>query len=157
MISCVFITFSDVAFYATLTKSQFLNGANTVVYDKVYTNLGSGYNNKDGTFTAPEKGLYFLTSTLMSLHSKDLHIFMMKNKNVIGYGHGARGKAEMGSVNAVIELEKGDVVKMVHDGRQGDQTIYGEGFCSFAGYLITNLSDKNSAEYFEMHLKSKLK
>ncbi|XP_052105805.1 complement C1q tumor necrosis factor-related protein 3-like [Mytilus californianus] len=147
-----------VAFYATLTKNQFLRGTKTVVYDNVYTNLGSSYNNIDGTFTAPEKGLYYLTATLMSLHTKDLHIFMMKNKNVIGYGHGARGGAEMGSVNAVIELGKGDVVKMVHDARQGDQTIYGEGFCSFAGYLITNLSsDRNSAEYVEIHLKSKLK
>ncbi|XP_063425643.1 complement C1q tumor necrosis factor-related protein 3-like [Mytilus trossulus] len=146
-----------VAFYATLTKHQVLNGAKTVVYDKVYTNLGSGYNNKNGKFTAPEKGLYYFTSTLMAVHNKDLHIVMMKNKNVIGYGHDARGEAEMGSVNAVIELGKGDFVQIVHDARVGGQTIYGEGFCSFAGYLITKLSDRNSAEYVEIHLKSKLK
>lgn len=122
----------------------------------MYTNLGQGYNNKDGKFTAPEKGFYYFTSTLVSVHNKDLHVLMMKNKNVIGYGHGARGQAEVGSVNAVIELGKGDVAEIVHDARQGGQTIYGEGFSSFPGYLITNLSDMNSAEYVEIHLKSKL-
>lgn len=125
------------------------------MYDKVYTNLGSGYDNNVGTFTAPEKGLYYFTSTLILLKSKSLHLFMMKNKNVIGYGHGSPGGANMGSVNAVIELGKGDVIEMVHETGQGDQTIYGSGFCSFAGYLITKLSDRSSAEYVEIHLTSK--
>lgn len=49
---------NEVAFSAGLTHDLTLLHAETVVYDKIYTNIGSSYNATSGVFTCVVPGLY---------------------------------------------------------------------------------------------------
>ena len=49
---------SAVAFSAGVTKHLVYQHAETVIYDRVFTNIGSGYNSATGIFTCPTSGIY---------------------------------------------------------------------------------------------------
>jgi hypothetical protein len=50
-----------------------------IVFNKVWTNVGNGYNPNTGKFTAPKGGLYQISGTVMSVSGKYLHVHLFKN------------------------------------------------------------------------------
>ena len=48
----------EVVFSAGLTHDQNILHAENVVFDKVFTNVGNGYNSTTGVFTCPMAGTY---------------------------------------------------------------------------------------------------
>ncbi|KAJ8306723.1 hypothetical protein KUTeg_015764 [Tegillarca granosa] len=65
------------AFTAKLTNH--ISTSSTIIFKTVITNIGGGYNNRDGKFYCPKAGLYMFTSTLMSFLKYYIDGFIMKN------------------------------------------------------------------------------
>jgi hypothetical protein len=47
-----------VAFSAGLTRPLNLTHSETVIYDRVFVNIGSGYDSSSGKFRCPQGGIY---------------------------------------------------------------------------------------------------
>ncbi|VDI38448.1 Hypothetical predicted protein, partial [Mytilus galloprovincialis] len=69
-----------VAFSAYRKSSQtLLSNKNNFKFDNVWTNIGNGYNQSTGVFTAPRTGVYHFSVdsyTIMSLHHKISYLVM---------------------------------------------------------------------------------
>ncbi|VDI05777.1 Hypothetical predicted protein [Mytilus galloprovincialis] len=126
---------NKVAFHARLTPHVALGSTQTVIFDHVITNIGKAYNQHTGHFTAPFNGIYMFACTFLQKRGSGVHLQMVNNSSEISKGHGASGAGVAGVMNAVIYLQKGDVVKVRHYPGKGSQTILG-GWSFFTGYLL---------------------
>ena len=106
------------------------------MFDKVWTNVGNGYNPNAGKFTAPKSGLYQISGTVMSATGKKLHVYLFKNDKQTVSLYSGTGPAT-GAVNIVLKLQKGETVYMKH--KNSTQTIYSDSnvHCVFSGFLIS--------------------
>ncbi|VDI73943.1 Hypothetical predicted protein [Mytilus galloprovincialis] len=126
---------NKVAFHARLTPHVALGSTQTVIFDHVITNIGKAYNQHTGHFTAPFNGIYVFACTFLQREGTSVNLQMVHNSSEISRGHGANGAGVAGSMNAVIYLQKGDVVKVRHYPGFGSQTIHGD-WSFFTGYLL---------------------
>ncbi|XP_029505630.1 uncharacterized protein LOC115120792 [Oncorhynchus nerka] len=106
-----------VAFSAGLTDSGTVGpfaAETTLVYTKIFSNIGKAYNPATGVFTAPVRGLYYISSTAMSVQTSFyFYAYMYKNGQKILYSQGYNtGGYETLSNGVSLELEEGDVVYM---------------------------------------------
>ena len=106
------------------------------MFDKVWTNVGNGYNPNTGKFTAPKCGLYQISGTVMSTYGKKLHVYLFKNDKQTVSLYTGLGYAT-GTVNIVFKLQKGETVYMKH--HNNTQTIFSNNsvYCVFSGFLIS--------------------
>uniref|UniRef100_A0A8C2L1G0 Cerebellin 7 n=1 Tax=Cyprinus carpio TaxID=7962 RepID=A0A8C2L1G0_CYPCA len=108
----------NIAFAATFGNKGDVGPFNTnfpMVYEKVFLNAGSCYNTGTGIFTAPVKGVYFLSLSGHNKTSKPMALRLFKNgEAMIGvYNHplidaGIRYETLYNSIT--LMLEKGDQV-----------------------------------------------
>nr|CBX41728.1 putative C1q domain containing protein MgC1q79 [Mytilus galloprovincialis] len=131
------ISSTEVAFHARLKPHVTLGSSQTVVFDQVITNIGQAYNPHTGVFTAPSDGIYFFASTFLRPHTAtQLHLQMVLNSTEISRGHAATGGgSQEGSMNAVVYMHTGDVVKVRHFPGFGSEIIHGD-WSFFTGYRI---------------------
>ncbi|XP_021466740.2 uncharacterized protein LOC110528885 isoform X2 [Oncorhynchus mykiss] len=106
-----------VAFSAGLTDSGTVGpfvAETTLVYTKIFSNIGKAYNPATGVFTAPVRGLYYISFTAMSVQTSFyFYAYMYKNGQKIMYSQGYNaGGYETLSNGVCLELEEGDVVYM---------------------------------------------
>ncbi|XP_024263338.1 uncharacterized protein LOC112239062 [Oncorhynchus tshawytscha] len=106
-----------VAFSAGLTDSGTVGpfvAETTLVYTKIFSNIGKAYNPATGVFTAPVRGLYYISFTAMSVQTSFyFSAYMYKNGQKIMYSQGYNaGGYETLSNGVSLELEEGDVVYM---------------------------------------------
>ncbi|XP_035619618.2 uncharacterized protein LOC118376914 [Oncorhynchus keta] len=106
-----------VAFSAGLTDSGTVGpfaAETTLVYTKIFSNIGKAYNPATGVFTAPVRGLYYISFTAMSVQTSFyFYACMYKNGQKILYSQGYNaGGYETLSNGVSLELEEGDVVYM---------------------------------------------
>ncbi|XP_071122932.1 collagen alpha-1(X) chain-like [Mytilus edulis] len=122
------------AFTASLTTQKALAAGEVIKFDKVWLNTGDIYSPSTGMFTVPIDGLYLVSSSLMSVQGKHLHCHMWKNgqSNVGAFGTGW----SQGTLNAVMDLTKGDTLSMRH-GNSSGEVVYGEHWSMFSAYLIS--------------------
>ena len=127
------------AFSASRSKSQSLGPGEILLFDKVWTNIGNGYNPNTGKFTAPQSGLYQISGTVMSVPGKTLHAYLFKNdkQTVSAYASIGHNSMTSGTVNMVLKLQKGDTVYMKH--QNITTTLYSSNsvYCVFSGFLIS--------------------
>ncbi|XP_073729253.1 complement C1q-like protein 3 [Misgurnus anguillicaudatus] len=113
-----------------------LNYQKTLVYKKVFTNIGNAYDSNTGIFTAPVKGVYYFrfyahshagTKMAVILYKNDVHQCSVFSVKPVTNGNASNG--------VVLTLEPGDQVytklldkTWVYD----DQMSY----TSFSGFLI---------------------
>lgn len=129
----------SVAFYATISDHHIVNaGVNqSIVFDKVITNLGSAYNSHFGCFVAPIPGVYVFSVCLYSSGGTLYHAELVKNNEMVARFYlDARvsGTYESDSKTVVLGLVKGDDV-CVHNVDPG-KTIHGYHYSTFAGFLL---------------------
>ena len=124
-----------VSFFARLTTNIALGKAQTVIFDDVVTNNGDAYNKHTGHFTAPRDGTYYFATSFVDV-GKSTHLQMMKNDQEIGRGLAYPDHASTGSMNAIVNLKKGDVVLLRHLIGVRTETIYGKKRSEFVGYLL---------------------
>ncbi len=91
-------------------KAVSLTEGSIVVYDQVLTNLGNGYNENSGTFTAPLAGTYYFSIYFMtSAGYAHLGIFVNGERSCTSYAQADYGVA---TCAVIEELNVGDVVNV---------------------------------------------
>ncbi|CAC5381916.1 unnamed protein product [Mytilus coruscus] len=122
-----------IAFSAYRSLSQSLSTGTVVNFDKVWTNIGNGYNPNIGIFIAPRSGLYHFTSVVMS-ESKALYLRLFHNGAKISSSY-MDGGFKTGLFDVLLSLEKRDTVSIKST---GTYTVHSSGgnYISFSGYII---------------------
>ncbi|XP_077997601.1 caprin-2-like [Glandiceps talaboti] len=133
-----------VAFSVVRTTSLGPVSSDTViVYDKVYSNDGNGYNTSTGKFTCPVSGMYyFMISALRQSSSYHLHVCLIKNTTKLPciYAHNSGGRSHGAASNSVIiDIDHGDEiwVRLV-SGYAVYSDIYE--YTTFTGYLLYSIT-----------------
>ncbi|VDI11503.1 Hypothetical predicted protein [Mytilus galloprovincialis] len=123
------------AFLATLSKSVNLGQNHVLKFDSIKTNIGDGYDASSGVFTAPRKGTYeFAVNFITSNKDEWLELDLIKNNNMVVRGHAAFDKHTSGSLQAILELKKGDRIYINHP--RGSGLLHGEHYTMFSGHYI---------------------
>ena len=108
-------------------------------FDKVWTNIGNGYDSSSGVFTVPRGGVYQFSCSAMTGNGKTLLLHLMKNDQRTVSLYPGTGGHNMGTLSMVLELKKGDRVYMKHPGSRYNN-LYSESgynYSMFSGYLIS--------------------
>ena len=131
---------SGIAFFAKLSKDfKNANQNQTIVFDQVITNKGSGYHSSHGIFTCTTPGLYVFSTTLLT-NSPYAQAKLMKNEariEVLNVG----GHWEQASHTVVIDLEAGDLVSIESETSSAQVEFSGFDYSSFSGFLLYDYSD----------------
>ena len=58
---------NEIAFSAGVTKDLTIQHAEVVKFDRIFTNIGRGYNSLTGVFSCPTSGIYVFQVNVISL------------------------------------------------------------------------------------------
>nr|KAG5710430.1 hypothetical protein BaRGS_022248 [Batillaria attramentaria] len=132
---------TQVAFNVRLDSSfvgRDFNGTETLLFDAVDVNLGDGYDNLTGIFTAPVAGVYEFTFKITHTPPGALHVFLVKNGHELAEAEANgddREYPDRASSTVVVQLKVGNKVWVRRS--DGDSThIQGAFRSSFAGVLV---------------------
>jgi len=131
-----------IAFHAYLSSTiPGTTSGQTIVFNRVNTNLGGGYNATTGVFTAPVAGIYVCSLTFymyyFSSYGAGGELQIIKNGvNQMSVFLELDSNADEGSASgtAVLSLNKGDQVHVQAD--RGNMYIGGNYLSSFAGFFL---------------------
>nr|XP_022294885.1 complement C1q-like protein 4 [Crassostrea virginica] len=124
-----------IGFTAGVTSSSSSWSSGTLVFPKVITNVGNGYNPSDGVFTAPRAGVYVFFVNVQSYGSQIIFADIVLN-GAIKVKILATGNYNAGPNLAVLSLQTGDRVWVEHYFGQGYSTYFGGLLTTFSGFLI---------------------
>ncbi|XP_070569138.1 complement C1q subcomponent subunit B-like [Ptychodera flava] len=130
---------SRVAFsVARTSEEQSVGTFKTIIYDKVYSNVGNGYSTSTGKFTCSVSGVYFFMISAMRDLDNSLFVCLMKNDVQLPcvFVYDSRYRDYGSASNSVIiDLEPGDEVWVK---LPGGRTIYSSSneYATFTGYLL---------------------
>ncbi|XP_060593827.1 cerebellin-1-like [Ruditapes philippinarum] len=110
----------------------------TIIFDKVFTNVGHGYNSHSGVFTAPRRGLYVFHLAAMARSETSKLLDLVKDGNRLDTAYvGAHGAIDYQSVSKewALQLEQGSQVWIKEGSYHGDII---DGWCktAFTGYMV---------------------
>ena len=135
-----------VVFTATVSPPTLTNlgAGQTIIFDKVITNIGNAYDNITGVFTAPVKGVYIFDMALMTDPGDHQYLELVQNgQNILfNYGHALGGNHLVSSTRTVsVELSKGTKVwiRTQNTPTHGTGKVHGYSFSTFSGWLYTTL------------------
>uniref|UniRef100_A0A3B3ZL85 C1q domain-containing protein n=1 Tax=Periophthalmus magnuspinnatus TaxID=409849 RepID=A0A3B3ZL85_9GOBI len=81
----------------------------TLVFKRVFSNIGNGYNPNTGMFTAPVGGAYFFTFNTFGYNSHTAGAILIKNNDIQGVS--ADG-ADSSSNSVLLSLAPGDTLHL---------------------------------------------
>jgi len=130
---------SQVAFSARTSKIyENLEPWQTIVFGRIITNKGNCYSKDTGIFTAPIQGMYvFFVHILGSKKSNEISV--KKNNDTVVWLFSSSSSSTHGNdANmVVVELDKGDEIKVVKHGPYGQEPFYVHHVWStFSGYML---------------------
>ena len=129
-----------IGFTAVVTSSSSSWSSGTLVFPKVITNVGNGYNPSDGVFTAPRSGVYVFFVSVQSNGSQSIYVDIVLNGatkvRTMAYDAGDNDYYEAGPNLAVLSLQTGDRVWIKHNSGQGYYTHSDGPITTFSGFLI---------------------
>jgi len=109
-----------------------------VIFDKVFSNIGSGYDPNTGVFTSPQSGYYKFTISIRNHYNQDAAVKLLHNNvSVIHLDILNAGFATQGENSVILKVEKGDTMKVVDYGSQ--TYLYSDSthvLCTFDGQLL---------------------
>lgn len=79
----------------------------TIIFETVYYNEGSGYNSSSGVFTAPKSGTYIFTVNIEATNDGRGHVLVMVNGNYYCEALAAKGYYNKGGCTAVAYVYSG--------------------------------------------------
>ncbi|XP_052722485.1 complement C1q-like protein 4 isoform X1 [Crassostrea angulata] len=126
-----------VGFSAGLTKMLKTNDTDLIVYDRVFLNMGNGYDSSTGVFTCPNAGTYaFLVHGVSTATSQlNLDIYRNNNYTVSVFAHVNNGYAS-GHQSIILQLDQQDTVFVQ---ARGVSALYGqhnEVYSTFSGFMV---------------------
>ena len=127
---------------ATLTTTiNHCTAHQPIIFDKVWVNIGSGYNDQHGNFRAPVSGLYAFSATMSVDPQSSYHVAIVQGNatNEIGYLYADPGVVwKMRSTTVLSHLYAGEEVWLV---------------CLWESQITGNLNDPNikDAQDFQSH------
>jgi len=125
------------AFTARLKEPTAFRSLDTIIFDDVLTNIGSGYNPETGIFKVPFSGRYLFSLTICAQNQKQVWAEILADGVVIGQL--AAGDQEIdrasASVSVVAYLDVGNEVH-VRETKMWTGYFHGEGFTAFTGLLL---------------------
>ncbi|XP_052678079.1 complement C1q tumor necrosis factor-related protein 4-like [Crassostrea angulata] len=128
-----------VAFSAILSKSITVGGKEVVKYDSLLTNVGGAYDKSTGVFTAPYKGIYTISCSLLSSTSNYVHLDIMKNGKKISIVYSASGTNPHSAQTLQLLLKKGDNI-WIQNHSENKASLHDHGsYNLFSGVLITQI------------------
>ncbi|XP_062391652.1 cerebellin-1-like [Sardina pilchardus] len=128
-----------VAFSVALTDAGYVGPYNidiTLVYKKIFSNIGNAYSHVTGIFTAPLRGVYYIRFTAQGISaSNKLVMRLMKNGQQIMAMYEYPNGNEYVNNAVVLQLEVGDLIYMQlpSSSQTFDNT---DNHTTFSGFLI---------------------
>ena len=121
-----------IGFTAGVTSARDSWNSGTLVFPKVITNVGHGYNPSDGVFTAPLAGVYVFFVNVQA-YSTNIYVDIVLN-GAIKVRTLANTNYDAGPNLAVLSLQTGDRVWVKYYYGRG---YYNDGpITTFSGFLI---------------------
>ncbi|XP_077978456.1 cerebellin-1-like [Glandiceps talaboti] len=133
-----------VAFSVVRTSSTgLLTGLQLLHYDKIYTNIGNGFDGATSKFTCPVDGVYFFTITALRDNSNRLKLCLVKNHSrlpCVYAGHSSSRNHGSSSNSVILELKQGDELWTRNE---ANSAVYGDAYevTTFSGYLLFTNTD----------------
>ncbi|XP_051265192.1 cerebellin-2-like [Dicentrarchus labrax] len=130
----------QVAFSASLfTAAEWTHhgpfeAATTLIFKRVMTNIGDGYDSNTGIFTAPVKGLYYIRFTGCVGDSGSLNAAVLKNGVNMFAIYDTRGTHGSGSNGMTLVLEQGDQISVTL--WTGNSIFDQSRLSTFSGFLV---------------------
>nr|XP_022292085.1 uncharacterized protein LOC111103252 [Crassostrea virginica] len=129
-----------IGFTAGVTSPSDSWNSGTLVFPKVITNVGNGYNPSDGVFTAPRAGVYVFFVNVQSYDTKYIYVDIVLNGSTkvrtMAFSYNGHGYNEAGPNLAVLSLQTGDRVWVKHHKGNGYWTNSDGLITTFSGFLI---------------------
>ncbi|KAJ8298948.1 hypothetical protein KUTeg_023008 [Tegillarca granosa] len=134
------ISVQPIAFDARLSHGiASLGDQQTIVYDKIVTNIGNGYDSRNSYFSAPVNGVYMIAVSGMAEHNEYIELSIVKNGTPIGFVRsGFTNDYESGTTVLPLFLAKGDMIWVRHVSSTLGK-IHGYGWNTFSGFLIATV------------------
>ena len=128
----------EVFFSAAVTTHMDI-ASGVVVFDKVFSNKGSSYDNHSGLFTCSVSGYYRFDLNALAYIQTQFYLYLQQNnQNVIAvFARDGPGNQGGSSNSAIIHLSAGDVMRVVTNGHS---KMYGsalDAFVTLSGELIS--------------------
>jgi hypothetical protein len=128
------------AFSVARTGSS-ISGEQTLVWNLVYHNIGSGYNSSNGLFTAPVSGYYHFTVWGMTSNSSSvIELQFQKNGTTVQqrpYGQGVNNYGN--ATGSIIEyLSVGNTMRILLTGGTTFYSATGTGYNGFSGFYLSS-------------------
>ncbi|KAL7375362.1 hypothetical protein ABVT39_016146 [Epinephelus coioides] len=131
----------QIAFSASLANfGEIYRGPCTdkaLIFKRVFSNSGNGYDQNTGIFTAPVNGLYFFSFSTYGYNTHDMGAILMKNgdRQISTYDKPSADGSDSSSNAVVLQLVAGDKVYMElwDNGRVFDNL---NGHTTFSGFLV---------------------
>ena len=104
---------SKFAFSATRTNNVNVYARQTLIFDKVHTNMGNIYNPIFGHLTVPVNGTYSVGVKIVAQSGKTLDMYLMKDTEQVHrfyFGDTSNGHYEANTVNLILKLTRGNVL-----------------------------------------------
>ncbi|KAH3693670.1 cerebellin-3-like [Dreissena polymorpha] len=126
-----------VAFSASLSSNTHFRSGETLIFENVLLNTGSGFDSRSGEFKAPSAGIYLFSVTVRAQFHRTVSAVVEKNGGMLARltsGYGAIERATS-SMTLVAELQSDDVIRV----RQAADTsgeYYGNCNTVFSGVML---------------------
>ncbi|XP_045199029.2 complement C1q-like protein 4 [Mercenaria mercenaria] len=104
---------TNVAFYAYLSGKRCYGNHETFIYDVVETNVGNGYNSRDGIFDVPVTGVYVFTVTLVQYPNENIQAEVIVDGVVKGFifvDYQQNHEIDQASTSIVVHVNAGNHV-----------------------------------------------
>ncbi|ESN97172.1 hypothetical protein HELRODRAFT_193289 [Helobdella robusta] len=128
-----------VAFFAGLTQNFGPTVDNTdIIFDRVITNIGSGYSPSTGRFTAPYNGAYQFNVIVSAQGREKAAVMVLKNGEMVATVWAESIPYWATSSNIVVlSLDKGDQVWLILLNKASH--LHGYMYTTFSGFIIFDL------------------
>ena len=126
-----------------LCHNENLNLQDTVKFQNLVTNDGNAFDHVTGIFRAPVSGVYYFSVVILSHPANDMETEIVKNGDGIVRTYSGDSKLwKSGTQTTVLYLEVGDqvwirILDAVPAVNDGNVHVFGYGFSSFSGFLIS--------------------
>jgi len=128
----------EVFFSAAVTTHLDIS-TGVVVFDKVFSNKGSSYDNHSGLFTCSVSGYYRFDLNALAYIQTQFYLYLQQNnQNVIAvFARDGPGNQGGSSNSAIIHLSAGDVMRVVTNGHSKMYGTANDAFVTLSGELIS--------------------